>query len=147
VDTVPHVPDRCYVADGFQPSAYRTYHWHLGKYTSGGERDVPVRFIDFEDQTARGAQNRCVTYFFHANGKYEEDPNQVRLRLQHLTEKYAYFAKIEVMTLLPPRPGALENDPQKEGDRKAAATAMQQFLATTLPEVEKLLPDPKVFKQ
>jgi len=147
VDTVPHVPDRCYVADGFQPSAYRTYKWNLGKYAGGADRSVPVRFIDFEDQTARGAQNRCVTYFFHANGKYEEDPNQVRLRLQHLTEKYAYFAKIEVMTLLPPRPGALEGDPLKEGDRKAASLAMQQSLTTILPEVEKLLPDPKVFKQ
>jgi hypothetical protein len=147
VDTVPHVPDRCYVADGFQPSAYQTKDWSLGKYASGAERKVPVRFIDFEDQTARGAQNRCVAYFFHANGEYEADPNKVRLRLQHLTEKYAYFAKIEVMTLLPPRPGAMQDDPQKEGDRKAAAAAMQQFLTATLPEVEKLLPDPKVFKQ
>jgi hypothetical protein len=106
-----------------------------------------VRFIDFEDTTTRGAQSRCVGYFFQANGKYEEDPNKVRVMLQNLRERYAYFAKIEVMTLLPPRPGALENDPQKEGDRKAAGAAMQQFLSTTLPEVEKLLPDPKVFKQ
>jgi hypothetical protein len=147
VDTVPHVPERCYVADGFLPTTHLTLKWHLGDYAPGDAREVPVRFIDFEDQTTRGQQNRCVTYFFHANGKYEEDPNQVRLRLQHLTEKYAYFAKIEVMTLLPPRPGALEGDPLKEGDRKAASLAMQQFLTTSLPEVEKLLPDPKVFNQ
>jgi hypothetical protein len=147
VDTVPHVPDRCYVADGFQPSAYDIKDLRLGEYAPGAPRDVKVRFIDFEDQTTRGAQNRCVTYFFHANGKYEQDPNQVRLRLQHLTETYAYFAKIEVMTLLPLRPGVLEKDPLKEKDRGAAATTMQSFLTAALPEVEKLLPDSTVFKQ
>jgi hypothetical protein len=145
VDTVPHVPDRCYVADGFQPSAYNIKDWQLGKYATGAPRDVKVRFIDFEDQTSRGQQNRCVTYFFHANGKYEQDPNQVRLRLQHLTETYAYFAKIEVMTLLPTRQGAADKDPLKEKDRAAASASMQKFLTAALPEVEKLMPDPKFF--
>jgi hypothetical protein len=146
VDTVPHVPDRCYVADGFQPTVYKTLTWGLGQYGPGAAREVPVRFIDFEDQTARGQQNRCVTYFFHANGTYEEDPLTVRRRLQDLFAKYGYFAKIEVMTLLPARPGAGENDPLKEGDRKLAASAMQKFLTAALPEVERLLPDPSIFK-
>src|SRR6478735_8303935 len=52
VDTVPHVPDRCYVADGFQPSVYDIKDWQLGQYASGASRDVKVRFIDFEDQTS-----------------------------------------------------------------------------------------------
>jgi hypothetical protein len=147
VDTVPHVPDRCYVADGFQPSVYDIKDWQLGQYAPGAPRDVKVRFIDFEDQTTRGQQNRCVTYFFHANGKYEQDPNQVRLRLQHLTEQYAYFAKIEVMTLLPTRAGAMDKDPLKEKDRAAASASMQRFLTVALPDVEKLLPDRKIFSQ
>jgi len=141
VDTVPHVPDRCYVADGFQPAKYDVNNWALGTYATGAQRTVPVRFIDFEDQTSRGAQNRCVGYFFHANGDYEENPNKVRVKLQNLFEKHAYFAKIEVMTLLPVRPGATANDPLKDGDRKAAEAAMQRFLTAALPEVEKLLPD------
>src|SRR5258706_3761020 len=145
VDTVPHVPDRCYVADGFQPSVYDIKDWRLGAYAPGAPRDVKVRFIDFEDQTTRGAQNRCVTYFFHANGKYKQDPNQLQLRLQHLTETYAYFAKIEVMTLLPSLPGVLEKDPLKEKDRVAASAGMQKFLTAALPEVEKLLPDQGIF--
>lgn len=141
VDTVPHVPDRCYVADGFQPAQYLTQEWGLGEYRPGEARRVPVRFIDFEDQTSRGAQSRCVSYFFHANGAYKSDPNQVRVTLQDLFERYAYFAKIEVMTLLPPRPGATTNDPFKELDRAAASAAMQRFLTAALPQVEKLLPD------
>jgi hypothetical protein len=140
-DTVPHVPERCYVADGFQPLYFDTKQWNLGEYTPGVPRNVDTRFIDFEDQTSRGAQNRCVSYFFHANGQYESDPNRVRVRLQDLSVKHAYFAKIEVMTLLPHRPGVTEKDPLKENDRVAAAGAMKRFLTAALPEVEKLLPD------
>lgn len=143
VDTVPHVPERCMVADGFQPSKWVTPKWHLGDYSPGNPRDVTVRFIDFEDQTSRGAQNRCVTYFFHANGRYEEDPNEVRRRLQDLRTKYAYFAKIEVLTLLPtPLKEALDSERQQQKARDAAAEAVQRFLTVSLPEVEKLLPDP-----
>lgn len=146
VDTVPHVPERCYVADGYQPVDPQVYSWKLGKYESGTPRDVKVRFIDFEDQTGRSQANRCVTYFFHANGRYEESPNQVRIRLQNLFEKYGYFAKIEVMTLLPPRSAAaLDVTRQKENDRRQAGDAVQRFLASALPEVEKLLPSSSYF--
>lgn len=139
VDTVPHVPDRCYVADGYQPSVYRVEEWPLGQYAGNEARNVRVRFIDFGDQTSRGATNRCVTYFFHANGKYEEDPLQVRRRLQNLFERYGYFAKIECMTVMPARQ---ENDNTgREKDREVAATAMKSFLTGALPELEKLLPD------
>jgi len=141
VDTVPHVPDRCYVADGFQPTEYTEKTWNLGQYAGGDTRAVPVRFIDFEDQTTRGAQNRCVTYFFHANGSYMSDHNKVRFKLQDLRQKYAYFAKIEVMNVLPLRQGAPSNDPAREKDREQASAAMQKFLTAALPEIEKVLPD------
>jgi hypothetical protein len=142
VDTVPHVPDRCYVADGFQPSLFQSLSWGLGQYPSKAPRTVPVRFIDFEDQTSRAVLNRGVTYFFHANGEYMSDPNKVRFKLQDLFVKHAYFAKIEVMTTLPTRQGITnENDPLKRKDRDTATAAMQSFLAAALPEIEKLLPD------
>jgi hypothetical protein len=143
VDTVPHVPDRCYVADGFQPSKYDVMRWDLGEYAPGVPRRVPVRFIDFEDQTAREQQNRCVTYFFHANGEYNDSPLEVRQKLQSLVERYGYFAKIEVMTLLPPRNtvAAAEREARHEQDREAAAGAVRRFLTAALPAVEGLLPD------
>jgi hypothetical protein len=141
VDTVPHVPERCYVADGFQPGLFSPRDWALGTLANGESRTVPVRFIDFEDQTARGAQNRCVSYFFNANGKYMDDPNEVRVRLQALTERYAYFAKIEVMTLLPTRSGSAMTDAMKQKDRDGAEAAMKDFLAAALPKIEEILPD------
>jgi len=141
VDTVPHVPDRCMVADGFQPTSYIEENWALGRYERGLERVVPMRFIDFEDQTPRGAQNRCVAYTFHANGTYIANHNAVRMKLQDLRERYAYFAKVEVLNQLPSRPGTHEDDPMRVKDRQLAAAAMQRFLTAALPEVEKLLPD------
>lgn len=140
VDTVPHVPDRCYVADGFQPTKYDTNAWVLGQYASGQARNAPVRVIDFEDQTARGLQTRCVSYFFHANGDYMDDPNKVRIRLQNLLEKYAYFAKIEVMTILPTRQRAGDIDPLRDKDRRDAEKGMKAFLTAALPKLEDLLP-------
>ena len=141
VDTVPHVPDRCMVADGFQPTSYVEENWALGRYENGMERVIPMRFIDFEDQTTRGAQNRCVAYTFHANGRYIADHNAVRWLLQDLRQRYAYFAKVEVMNQLPSRPGTHEDDPMRAKDRQQAAAVMQRFLTAALPEVEKLLPD------
>jgi hypothetical protein len=49
------------------------------------------------------------------------------------------------MTLLPTRQGAADKDPLKEKDRAAASASMQKFLTAALPEVEKLMPDPKFF--
>ena len=141
-DTVPHVPDRCYVAGGFQPSRYDIKQWELGEYGPGTPRRVPVRFIDFEDQTAREQSGRCVTYFFHANGEYTDSPLVVRQRLQSLRERYAYFAKIEVMTVLPPRHGGGSVGEARHGqNREAAARAVQGFLSAALPAVEGMLPD------
>ena len=141
-DTVPHVPDRCYVAGGFEPSRYDIKQWELGDYATGSPRRVPLRSIDFEDQTAREQSSRSVTYFFHANGEYTDSPLVVRQRLQSLRERYAYFAKIEAMTVLPPRQGGgTAGERQHEQNRQAAAAAVQRFLTAALPAVEGLLPD------
>jgi len=140
VDTVPHVPDRCMVAGGFQPVDYRVMEWALGSYLGGAARAVPVRFIDFQfADPMRQMGNRCVTYFFHANGKYMDDHNAVRSRLQSLNERCGYFAKIEVMTPLPTR--ERETEEHKTADRNVAMATTQKFLTVSLPEIEKLLPD------
>jgi BarA-like signal transduction histidine kinase len=129
VDTVAHIPDRCYVADGFQPSEYEVVKWPVRPAPDGQpKRDLEVRFINFEDQTGVSRITRSVGYFFQVNGEYESDPLVgVRARLQSLTEKHAYYAKVEVMTLL--------------RDREQSAAMMKDFLSAALPEIEKCLPD------
>ena len=128
VDTVPHVPDRCYAADGFAPSDYQVVTWPILPRKTDAARDTGVRLINFENQlSSREVRPRQVSYFFQVNGFYENDPlNGVRRRLQNLFDREAYFAKIELVTDLP--------------DNAAAAKVMTDFLQSTMPEVERVLP-------
>jgi hypothetical protein len=122
VDTVAHIPDRCYIADGYEPSKYDVEKWPIS-----GDRSVEVRFINFEDTGGFASkQSRNVAYFFQVNGAMESDPLGVRRRLQNLLNRHGYYAKVELMTQL--------------GDREQAARTMQDFLGYSLAEVQKCLP-------
>jgi hypothetical protein len=125
VDTVAHVPDRCFTADGYEPTRYTVEPWSALKDRKG---DHLVRFIVFEDQSdgrTQVAQN--VAYFFNCNGEYTNDPIGVRRRLARLFEQYGYYMKVEThMPLVAPAD---------------AARVMDDLLQHALPEVEKCLPD------
>ena len=122
VDTVAHIPDRCYIADGYEPTEYKVESWKLGE-----DRNVEVRYINFEDTTGFASkQPKNVAYLFQVNGTMESDPLAVRRRLQNLFNRQGYYAKVEVMSLL--------------RDREEAASTMRDFLAVAMPEVQKRLP-------
>lgn len=150
VDTVAHIPDRCFIADGFQPTEYDLPLWKLSGLpidASGWPLDeagrrkafpadqavqqdagLPVRFINFEDQDLRTKlRNRNVTYFFQVNGRYDANPLGVRKTLQDLFQKNGYYAKVELMTML--------------SDRNDTAQVQRDFLTHALPELEKCFPD------
>jgi hypothetical protein len=127
VDTVAHIPDRCYIADGYEPSSYDKPTWDLTPPGSSKPVAVDVRFISFEDQTGRNAEPKCVAYVFHVDGSYESDPLAVRQRLQSLTQRYGYYAKIELMTI--------------GDDTQVASETMRSFLTAAKPEIEACLPD------
>jgi len=125
VDTVAHIPDRCYVADGYQPTHYDLKRWDA---FNGRKGDGLARYIAFEDQTPeRRSVAKNVAYFFHSNGQYVCDPLGVRKNLQNLFETHGYYAKVELLMITP--------------DREEAAGRMNDFLTHALPEVEKCLPD------
>lgn len=128
-DTVAHIPDRCYVADGFAPSEYQILDWKVFPDRPAAKQDIPARLINFEDQVGNSTDfsTRNVAYFFHVNGRYESDPLGVRASLQNLRERYGYYAKVELMTLM--------------RDRQKVAQVMQGFLVSAMPEIEKCLPD------
>ncbi|CAN5398201.1 hypothetical protein BH09PLA1_BH09PLA1_36760 [soil metagenome] len=128
VDTVAHIPDRCYVADGMVPDVKETPVWKMAN-RNHEPIDVQVSSIHFEEAEGHGqAMTRNVAYFFHCNGGYEHDAiSGVRMRLQNLAERHAYYAKIEVMTEM--------------RDRAKSDATLADFLANALPEVETCLPD------
>ena len=135
-DTVAHIPERCYTADGYEPTATVTESWDL-KTPQTPDGKVDVRYISFEDQAGTQRVSRNVAYFFHANGSYTSDPKVVRLKLQDLTAKYGYYSKIEVMI----------QGNYRDNDRDGARVAMQDFLTAALPEIEKCLPNWSALKQ
>ncbi len=131
VDTVAHIPERCYVADGYQPSdTPETLSWDMGPNRLGktpGDPKIDVRFINFEDQTGARRVTKRVAYFFFANGKYESDPLSVRQTLQDLRAKHGFYSKVELMAIIP--------------DHDECARVMSDFLKSVMPEVEKCYPD------
>lgn len=139
VDTVAHIPERCYIADGYDVTTSQTRSdVNFGQYPDGRDRVVSYRFINFEDQTGQRRESRNVAYLFHVNGHYESAPLGVRRSLENLFEPYGYYAKIELMTASPSRSG----DPA--GGQAAQArtlAAYDDFLNALLPQFERCMPD------
>ncbi len=121
VDTVAHIPDRCYIADGYEPKSYETKTWPTLP------DETHVRLIAFEDQTPFGKMARNVAYFFFVNDEQTSDPLGVRLRLQNLAEEYGYYSKVELMV--------------GQVDSATAEAAMVDFMTYAKPEIVACLPD------
>jgi hypothetical protein len=134
VDTVAHIPERCYVADGYEVSKYDEIDANLHG-ANGWQRNLKYRFLSFEDQTGTRRVSRNVGYVFHVNGQYDCNSFGVRGRLQDLRERYGYYAKVELMTQTP------GNRVQDTTLRDQSARAMEKFMAAALPQIEKCLPD------
>jgi hypothetical protein len=140
VDTVAHIPDRCYLADGFEVTHYQTReNQKFGAYANGRERTVSFRYLNFEDQTGQGRVSRNVAYLFHVNGHYASSPIDVRNSLANLMEPYGYYSKVELMTVSPSRQMLSSDDPNVLQEK--SLTSMQDFLTSLLPQVERCLPD------
>jgi len=120
-DTVAHVPERCYIAEGYDPVDPSDEDWTIGG------RTLPVRYVSFQNQTARAFVPCNVAYFFHVNGGFMSNSLAVRRSLQNLLARYAYYAKVELRCDAPAR--------------GAAANAMRELLTAVLPDIEAALPD------
>jgi len=140
VDTVPHVPEKCYVADGFEPAGdIPTIAQTLGTYPDGRPRDVKYRYIHFQDTTGNGRVDRSVAYLFHVNGRYESSNIAVRTELANLLQRYGYFAKVELMTQA--RSRADSTSAEKAAAQEKSMAAFNDLLTWALPELERCLPD------
>lgn len=156
VDTVPHVPDRCFVAGG---AGHKGLHDQVisiapdvAKPREGGEgyvatanltppgepayapgtvvklpqSDISTVRFTYNDGQTPGDQH--VSYFFAANGKFLASPNEVRLQGFDLRDTHSYYCKIEVLI-------HGESDPQRVAERTTAV--LNEFL----PDILACLPD------
>ncbi|MEO1235375.1 MAG: exosortase/archaeosortase family protein [Planctomycetota bacterium] len=157
VDTVPHVPDRCFVAGGVRHKGLYSQVIALDPYTftdnpegpgveatadiappgeapfgPGTRVKLPGRDIETVRFTYgppdRDNADQHVSYFFAANGKFLASPNEVRLEGFDIRDRYSYYCKIEVQIVG-------EADPQRVAERTT------DLLNTFLPEILACLPD------
>jgi hypothetical protein len=126
LDAVPHVPDICYLAGGFQAKGTVDVKWRLPDLPEAWRawREAPIRRSDFV-RTPRtgGKQEVTVFYVFSVNGVPACDRLTVRKMLADPWKKYCYYAKIELSVNLPP--GIMPADEQ--------AKVCEAFLAAAAP--------------
>ena len=91
--TVPHTPEVCGAGGGALPQIKDIMPITVSN-VGAPDNEIDVKMLDLiSPQNTVYIQK--VAYFFSANGDYLYDRNQVRLRMNALKDKYAYFAKIE----------------------------------------------------
>lgn len=146
-DTVPHVPERCFVAAGLTPRGKQIVTLKMdesqfkskpdGSFTAMSRLSpTPVRVPTLDIPATMftyGSQNNAspdanVIYFFAANGKFLPTPDHVRFQGFSLTDEYSYYCKIEVGVNL-------------VGDKELAIQRVNNFLSDFLPQVMACLPD------
>ncbi len=146
-DTVPHVPDRCFLGGGLEPvgSAGQTMlHLAGPTYSQEGNqwlvhrsrKPTPVRLPETDIQATiftftnpkQATLAHNVIYFFAANGTFWATPDLVRLHGFGLRDRYSYYCKIEVLV-------------HGIGDREEATQVASGFLSEMMPEIMAALPD------
>jgi exosortase len=147
-DTVPHVPERCFVAGGLVPIAVGPttlklsgpqYSQHENTWVDAsrlnpqGARmptlDIAATAFTYSvGKTDRPEAKSNVIYFFAANGKFLSTPDLVRLQGFDPRDRYSYYCKIEVGVF-------------GVGDLEQANLCVSGFLSVMLPEVMACLPD------
>ncbi|MEM8737153.1 MAG: exosortase/archaeosortase family protein [Planctomycetota bacterium] len=157
VDTVPHVPDRCFVVSGVEHKGLHTEFVRLDPehvtprdqgtgfqadaelrppgsdpFGPGTTVTLPSRDIETVRFTygpnARTDIDQHVLYFFAANGKFLASPNDVRLHGFDIRDRHSYYCKIEVQVLG-------ETDPDR------VTELVTDLLDVMLPEILACLPD------
>ena len=125
VDTVPHVPERCFLAQGFRSLGTSRVTLDLSGHDEpdGIPSSIPATLFEFEQGPGVGR----VIYFFIANGRFLASPEELRLRAFDWRERTAYYCKVE-LTL----------SPRASGDETLADASA--FLRDVLPSIVDCLP-------
>lgn len=159
VDTVPHVPDRCFVAGGVLDSQISLVDLNISndQYTTDTstsqrlfitENSETVRFKSLTIPATRYRYRQpkiqtvdnelsTVFYFFAVNGKFLPTPEFVRVQGFDPRDKYSYFAKIEIQ----PQPIRTPSGSWKTLSDELAQDRAEAFLSQALPEIMACFPD------
>jgi len=90
VNLVPHTPDECRLGAGYQPAQPHE------NVDIDVPMAIPVRLCTFLKTAVFQHEEVSVVYTFHCNGKFVATRNGVRMLINDLSNRYAYFSKVEV---------------------------------------------------
>lgn len=132
-DLVPHNPKECLAAGGFSLARETLVHVDT-PHPDGSVARIPVSILEFEPPR-RGpfvagdgtgdAPRLTVAYFFYANGAYVTTRNQVRVQVSSLTDRYAYYSKVEIVFT--------SSNGMRLATREQTIEAVQPLLRTLMP--------------
>jgi hypothetical protein len=127
-DLVPHVPDACFHAAGYETLAANNVLVPARGIGAPDDR-VPVRVLEMRVPAAGatvsdGKDRMTICYFFHANGDYRNTRNGVRQSMANLHRRYAYYSKIEI---------SFNNGAAVRADREASVAALGPLLERLMP--------------
>jgi hypothetical protein len=128
VDAVIHLPERCNVAGGVASTVESV----PAQWIVNGQ-PLDVRVVRLEPDAHGSNSSRYLAYYFIVNGREENAAWRVRRSLLDVFERYAWFAKIEVVT--------------PASDPKVSATVLSDFLGFAIPEIQSCLPPSAAQKQ
>lgn len=128
-DRIPHVPEECYLGNGFQRLAADSVSF--GIPAEGGSQTVKGRCLVFSrSQSSVWSQSEQipVVYLFRVNGEYAANRDEARLALnKNMFGRASYFSKVELVF----------NRGSTPVTKELAQAAAQDILALVLPVLER----------
>jgi hypothetical protein len=122
-DLVPHTPDVCHLAAGYQPAQMHE-NLEVEIRTLGTEPvKVPVRVGTFMQTAVHSHKKHTVVYTFSCNGEFVCTRTGVRLLINELGNVYAYYGKVEISF--------------PEATRAESVAAAEKLLNRVLPVLER----------
>ena len=122
----PHTPDVCYVGGGYQPKQLHETRVIDVAAMGRSHSRLPVRVCTFTKTAIFNRDEPTVVYTFHANGEFTASRTGVRNLARTLTDKHAYFSKVEVSF------GSKQCRPRNLG-REESVEAAAKLFDTVLP--------------
>ncbi len=95
-DPVPHTPDACQLGAGYQPAQPHENRELVVADLPPDSAKVPVRVCTFMRTDVYNRRKHTVIYTFRSNGHFVATRTGVRLLVNELGTKHAYYCKVEV---------------------------------------------------
>ncbi len=126
VDLVPHTPDVCVMAAGYEPVLLRSQTVDVAALGEAS-RELPVRVCTFEKTSVFDAEQFTVVYTFFCNGRFVNESYDVRALVRDPRFKHAFFSKVEISFYGPGPTG------YTRADREASIAGATRLYAAMLP--------------